>query len=242
MQFENDTNKDPRCLRTAANVWMSTMQLFFGPVAIDNTRAAKICLQASLREIFSTEEELKTELDVLVQRVRMTQKHSKSIERVKPMLIQCRKIKNRMLLLQRKREALETHMETLENSELNQHVLHSMQRTSSALKAMGLDKNVESVDKVMLDLEETHNDVKSVQQSLGVSYSDEDDVDWSNELSMLLNDDFMCTPTLHNSMPVQQSGASATVAVELSVGTETIAETEEEMPKKIADEALPVAL
>jgi SAM-dependent methyltransferase len=32
-------------------------------------------------------------------------------------------------------------METLENSELNQQVLYSMQRTSHALKAMGLDKS-----------------------------------------------------------------------------------------------------
>jgi len=31
--------------------------------------------------------------------------------------------------------------ETLESSELNQHVLHSMQKTSNALKAMGLDKD-----------------------------------------------------------------------------------------------------
>jgi hypothetical protein len=65
------------------------------------------------------------------------------------MLVQSKKIKGRLAVLLRKREALDNHMETLENSELNQHVLHSMQRTSNALKAMGLDKSLKDVDKVM---------------------------------------------------------------------------------------------
>ncbi len=124
----------------------------------------KLGLKQSLREITSTEEDLKTELDALIARIRVTQKHSKNIERVKPMLVQSRKIKDRLSVLQRKREALENHMDTLENSELNQHVLHSMQRTSNALKAMGLDKSLKDVDQVMLDLEENHIDVSSMQQ------------------------------------------------------------------------------
>jgi hypothetical protein len=138
MQFQDDAKKDARCLNTAANAWISTMQLLFGQVAIDNTRAAKIALQGSLREIASTEEELKAELDTLIVRVRATQRQTKNIERVKPILIQCRKIKNRLLVLQRKKEALETHMETLENSELNQHVLHSMQSKQLAWTRIGV--------------------------------------------------------------------------------------------------------
>jgi len=102
-------------------------------------------------------------------------------------------------VLQRKREALDNHMETLENSELNQHVLHSMQQTSNALKAMGLDKSLQAVDKVMLDLEENHSDMSSIQQTLGMSYSD-DEVDWGLELSMLLDDDCVAPPQLANGM------------------------------------------
>ena len=200
MQFER-VNKDPRCLLSAAGVWMSTMEFVFGPVPIDNTRSAKIGLQGSLREIASMEEELKTELETLVGRIRVTQKQTKSVERIKPTLIQCRKIKNRLAVLQKKREALQNHMETIENSELNQHVLHSMQRTSNALKAMGLDKSLQSVDKVMLDLEENHSDMNSLQQTLCVSYNDEDEVDWGLELDMLLCEDCMATPVVHNTMP-----------------------------------------
>jgi hypothetical protein len=201
MQLEHSLNKDPRCLLSAAGIWMSTMEFVFGPVPIDNTRSAKIGLQGSLREIGAMEEELRAELETLIGRIRATQKQNKNMERIKPTLIQCRKIKNRLAVLQRKKEALENHVETIENSELNQHVLHSMQRTSSALKAMGLDKSLQSVDKVMLDLEENHSDMNSLQQTLCVSYTEEEDVDWGQELDMLLSEDCMSIPTVRNTMP-----------------------------------------
>ena len=203
MQFEKTAGADPRCLLSAAGLWVSTMEFVFGQVPIDNTRCAKIGLQASLREIASTEEELRAELEALVARVRASNKQSRNLERVKPMLVQCRKVKNRLSVLERKRLALENHMETIENSELNQHVLHSMQRTSNALKAMGLDKSLQSVDRVMLDLEENHSDMSSLQQTLCVSYTDDEDVDWGSELSLLLSDDCTSAPEVSNSMPLR---------------------------------------
>jgi hypothetical protein len=211
MQLETGVNKDPKCLLSAAGIWMSAMGFVFGPVPIDNTRSAKIGLQDSLREIAGMEEELRGELETLIGRLKVTQKQTKNMERIKPTLIQCRKIKNRLAVLERKKEALQNHMETIENSELNQHVLHSMQRTSSALKAMGLDKSLQSVDKVMLDLEENHSDMNSLQQTLCVSYTEEEDVDWGQELSMLLNDDCMSIPAVRNTMPAvreEQPGSS----------------------------------
>jgi hypothetical protein len=211
--FEKHATKDPRCMQTAAEMWMSTMQIVWGSVAIDDTRSAKIGLQGSLREIASTEEELKAELDAVVERIRSTQKQSRSMERLKPMLLQCRKLKNRLQVLHRKKDVLQNHMETLENSELNQHVLYSMQRTSHALKAMGLDKSLQSVDKVMLELEDNHNDMNSMQQTLGMGYGeDEDSVDWGLELNMLLDDDCMATPHVANSMPVAAAAAPAPAA------------------------------
>jgi len=217
MQVEKSANKDPRCLLSAAGIWMSTMELVFGPVPIDNTRSAKIGLQGSLREIAAMEEEMRAELETLIGRIKVTQKQTKNLERIKPTLIQCRKIKNRLAVLERKKEALQNHVETIENSELNQHVLHSMQRTSSALKAMGLDKSLQSVDKVMLDLEENHNDMNSLQQTLCVSYTEEENVDWGQELSMLLNDDSDCMsiPAVRNTMPVvREESAPAEVVIE----------------------------
>ena len=200
MQFESEVSKDARCLNTAAGFWIKGIQFVFGPLPIDNTRSAKLGLKDSLREIGVTEEELQAQLAMVIARIKASQKQTKSIERVKPMLVQCRKIKDRLAVLQRKREALDNHMETLENSELNQHVLHSMQRTSNALKAMGLDKSLQAVDKVMLDLEENHSDMSSLQQTLGMSYSEDESVDWGLELSMLLNDECVAPPVLANAM------------------------------------------
>ena len=200
MQFEKTAGADPRCLLSAAGLWVSTMEFVFGQVPIDNTRCAKIGLQGSLWKIASSEEELRAELDAAVGRVRASQKQGRNLERVKPLLVQCRNIKNRLGVLERKRLALENHMETIENSELNQHVLHSMQRTSNALKAMGLDKSLQSVDRVMLDLEENHSDMSSLQQTLCVSYTDDEDVDWGTDLSLLLSDECTWAPEVANSM------------------------------------------
>jgi hypothetical protein len=147
------------------------------------------------------------------------------MERLKPMLVQSKKIKGRLVVLQRKRDALDNHMETLENSELNQHVLHSMQRTSNALKAMGLDKSLQAVDQVMMDLEENHSDVSSFQQTLGMSAADDDSVDWGLELSMLLSDDCGAPPVLANAMQ------EAPPAVASAAAAAALAEDEEQAPE-----------
>jgi len=199
MQFETK-QQDPKCLVSAANGWLGVMKLFFGSVTIDDTRYAKIGLQGSLREIHSTEEELKMELEGVIARIKSTQSRHKGIDRVKPLLLQHKKIRNRIEVLERKRGVLQNHMETLENSELNQQVLYSMQRTSNALKAMGLDKSLQSVDKVMLELEENHNDMNSLQQTLGTGYVEEDETDWGLELDRILSDDVcVAVPVVCNS-------------------------------------------
>ncbi len=126
-------------------------------------------------------------------------------------------------------------METIENSELNQHVLHSMQRTSNALKAMGLDKSLQSVDKVMLDLEENHSDMNSLQQTLCVSYTEEEDVDWGKELNMLLSDDCMAIPAVCNAMPAareEQHASPDVAAVRLELVPEHDAQGDEATVKK----------
>jgi hypothetical protein len=201
MDLEHIQKKDAKCLLSAADGWLGLMNFVFGAVSIDNTRYAKIGLQNSMREIDASEEELKIELDVLVGRIRAAQSKHKGVDRVKNLLVQHKKLRVRVETLQRKRDVLQNHLETLENSELNQQVLYSMQRTSKALKAMGLDKSLQSVDKVMLDLEENHSDMQSLQQSLGTSYTDDEDTDWGLELQMLMSDEsLVSTPEMCNSI------------------------------------------
>jgi hypothetical protein len=205
--------KDPKCLLSAAHGWLGFMNFVFGEVSIDNTRYAKIGLQGSLREIDSSEEELKAELDAVLGRIRATQSKQKGVDRVKPLLMQHKKIRGRIETLHRKRDVLQNHMETLENSELNQQVLYSMQRTSHALKAMGLDKSLKSVDKVMLDLEENHNDMNSLQHSLGTGYTDEEETDWASELNKIMSEEcFVETPEVCNSTRPKTEEPRAKVA------------------------------
>jgi hypothetical protein len=208
--------KDPKCLLSAAHGWLGFMNFVFGEVSIDNTRYAKIGLQGSLREIDSSEEELKMELDAVLGRIRAMQSKQKGVDRVKSLLVQHKKIRGRIETLQRKRDVLQNHMETLENSELNQQVLYSMQRTSHALKAMGLDKTLQSVDKVMLDLEENHNDMNSLQHSLGTGYVDEEETDWASELNKIMNEEcFVETPEVCNSTRPKTEDARAKVATKV---------------------------
>ena len=54
---------------------------------------------------------------------------------------------------------------------------------------MGLDKALESVDRVMMDLEENHGEVTNIQNSLATSFDANDDFDWEAEMDMLLHPD-----------------------------------------------------
>ena len=217
-----------QCLNNIADGWLASMQILFGSVHLDTTRAAKIGLKNTLDEISDSENALNLETQDIVRRIRIIQSTGKShAERVKPLLLQSRKIRGRLAVLCKKKYALEQHMETLINSELNQHVLASMQKTSHALKGMGLDKSLESVDRVMLDLEENHNDIRDIQHTLGTAFDQSEDVDFDLELCLLLDlptkpahaseaivhppvhvnniDDPTAPPTLAESAPQQHS-------------------------------------
>lgn len=179
-----------QCMHNLADGWLSTMQVIFGNVHLDTTRAAKIGLKSTLDEITVSEDALNLETAEIVRRIRVIQSTGKTHpDRVRPLLIQSKKIRSKLAVLSKKKYALEQHMETLINSELNQHVLSSMQKTSHALKGMGLDKSLECVDQVMMDLEENHNDLRDMQNTLGATFDQSDDLDLDLELALLLDQD-----------------------------------------------------
>lgn len=184
---------------SAANSWLRIMGLVFGIPSIESTRYAKLSLRTTLDEIQRNEQDLHDDLARHVSKIKGLRKSGQPVDRVdamrmKPVLMQCRKIRLKLQALEKKKHALESHMETLSNSELNQHVLQSMQKTSHALKGMGLDKTLESVDRVMLDLEENHSDIASIQNSLSMPFDSADDCDWEAELAMLLGESTFVSP------------------------------------------------
>ena len=178
---------------SVAQLWIALMRSVRGVGPLEVTRNAKHALRATLDEIACGEHDLNEELARLVVKLKTIRQagvaERPDVVRLKPVLMQCRKIRMKIQTLSKKRVALENHMDTLDNSELNQHVLHSMQKTSHALKGMGLDKVLESVDQVMTDLEENHGDVTSIQNSLAMSFDGTEDFDWEAEMSMLLHGD-----------------------------------------------------
>ena len=215
---------------SAANFWMSLMSAVRGSRPLDVTKHAKLCLRETLDEIDEAENDLTEELARLVPRVKAVRQAGSSAGRVdaarlRPLMLQCRKVRAKMDTLAKKRLALENHMDTLDNSELNQHVLHSMQKTSHALKGMGLDKALESVDRVMMDLEENHGDVTSIQNSLATSFDVGDDFDWEAEMALLLDSDAYADDLGPASAPSQMPALTLSVPLpaqnptELSVPT-----------------------
>ena len=176
---------------SASNLWMTLMQFTKGVSPQQITRNAKLSVRATLDEIENTEHELNEEQERLVLRVKAMRLPGATadVSRLKPLLLQCRKVRMKLQTLAKKRLALENHMDTLDNSELNQHVLHSMQKTSHALKGMGLEKTLESVDRVMMDLEENHGDINSIQSALATTFDNAEDFDWEAEMAMLLQPD-----------------------------------------------------
>lgn len=176
---------------SASNLWMTLMQFTKGVSPQQITRNAKLSVRATLDEIENTEHELNEEQERLVSRVKAMRVPGATadVSRLKPLLLQCRKVRMKLQTLAKKRLALENHMDTLDNSELNQHVLHSMQKTSHALKGMGLEKTLESVDRVMMDLEENHGDINSIQSALATTFDNAEDFDWEAEMAMLLQPD-----------------------------------------------------
>jgi hypothetical protein len=184
---------------STSNSWVRIMGLVFGIPSIESTRYTKISLCTTLDEIQRNEQDLHDDLARHVSKIKGLRKSGQPVDRVdamrmKPVLMQCRKIRLKLQTLEKKKHALESHMETLSNSELNQHVLQSMQKTSHALKGMGLDKTLESVDRVMLDLEENHSDIASIQNSLSMPFDSADDCDWEAELAMLLGESTFVSP------------------------------------------------
>jgi hypothetical protein len=179
---------------SVAQLWIAVVRSIRGVGPLEVTRNAKHALRMTLEEIAYGEHELNEELARHVLKLKTMRASSANqerpdVSRLKPLLLQCRKIRMKIQTLSKKRLALENHMDTLDNSELNQHVLHSMQKTSHALKGMGLDKALESVDRVMMDLEENHGDVTSIQNSLAISFDNSEEFDWEAEMAMLLEPD-----------------------------------------------------
>jgi len=190
-----------------ANTWLRFMGVVRGAPIVDQARKAKLMLETSIKEIQKNELVLKSELSAIALRVKQTH-NPKTKSTLNALLCTSRAKRMKLTAAVKKRAALEQHMDTLASSELNQSVMSSVRETSQVLKAMGLDKSLDSVEEMMLDMEESTQDASSIQSSLATSFTGEDPSDESDlqrEMEMLLNDEndaytLMNTPPHSNSM------------------------------------------
>ena len=188
-------------------------------------RKAMIALRSSLEEVERSESETMSSLRSLATQVKQQQGKSKGP--VRDLLVKSISQRSKLAMIGKKRMALQQHLETLETSELNQQVLNSVKQTSDVLKSMGLSQKLENVDELMLDMSESHDDMRSIQAGLGASHAtDIEDDDLEKELEMLFADEnILFVPSHSNSMgavvkPAPAAVEPAVAAVEPAVAAE----------------------
>lgn len=174
------------------------------PRAEDNIHLAEISLHASIDEIKAVETNSVTELHRLVGQVKQLdpKKQRASLHEV---LRRSRVLRGTLESTRKKRSAMEQHLETLKQSQLNQSMMSSMKQTTDALQTLGL--KIEDADSIMLDLEDNTHDLNAMQSTLGQNFTDYDFSadELESELELMLSEDALCpvakAPAAHVAIP-----------------------------------------
>ena len=171
-----------------ASAWVYLMTLVRGPSMQDAKRKARLHADQTIATLQEHETELQNELRTLANAARQAQKQVAS-QSLRAVLGKSKATRQQLTLLVKKRQALQNHLDTLKNSELNEQVLSSVKQTSSVLKTMGLEQSLSDMDAVVADMQDAQSDLSALQEGLSEGFngqSDEDDLDL--ELEMLLSD------------------------------------------------------
>ena len=170
---------------------MYLMTLVRGPSMQDAKRKARLHADQTIATLQEHETELQNELRTLANAARQAQKQVAS-QSLRAVLGKSKATRQQLTLLVKKRQALQNHLDTLKNSELNEQVLSSVKQTSSVLKTMGLEQSLSDMDAVVADMQDAQSDLSALQEGLSEGFNgsngqgDEDDLDL--ELEMLLSD------------------------------------------------------
>ena len=156
----------------------------------DKMRFAEMQLTDTIQELKDKETELKSELNTIAASVKRAQA-AKATSKVKQLLVSSVSKRNNLSLTTKRRLALEQQMDAIATTQLNQQVLSSMKETSKALKSLGLDSTLNSVDEVMADMQDSTSDINDITQTLSSSltYETLDDDTLQTELALLMGDE-----------------------------------------------------
>lgn len=177
------------CVKAIASVWISTLRCTKMLDDRESTMANAIeTLNTSIQQLKNQENLLMKEMSDIAHQIKSRDKAT-----LKPLLIKSKQKRMKLTQLVRKRESFEQHLEVIYNSELDQTLISAVKTTATAMKNLGLDKKLSDVDDIMTDLEETHSDVKDINNILSQKmnfHEDEfDDQDIEEELNILMGID-----------------------------------------------------
>ncbi len=159
-------------------------------VRADGAILAKINLQDTITQLKAVEDSLKQELRATASNVKVAQTQNAKTT-LQHLLVRSRTKRMRLTQTHKKRLNMEQQLEALAMSELNNQVLSSMQKTSVALKSLGIQNSVENADEMMLDMQESQQDLSVLQDVLGQAIGPDviDDDNLAEELEMLMSMD-----------------------------------------------------
>ena len=156
---------------------------------LHNQRRHAMC---SLRESIDEVQRCESDTSAVLRNIALEVKSAKSKGKgaMRDLLTNSRAQRQKLQVISRKRVSLQQHLETLETSELNQQVISSVQETSNVLKRMGLSQNLDTVDELMQDMAESHDDARLIQSGLSTNLAVEPDPkDLEEELALLMGED-----------------------------------------------------
>ena len=225
----------PQCTDPIATVWVNLMTMLVSNtsdvVRSDNAITAKVQLQETITHLKTIENSLREELQASAQHVRAAQQ-TQAKTTLQHLLMRARAKRMRLSQTANKRVNMEQQLDALCMSELNNQVLSSMQKTSIALKSLGVRESVENADDMMLDMQEAQQDLSAMQDALGqpLNFDSIDEEALAHELQILLTGDedtLLEVPLTENRMRVK-----ANTEAPQAEGAETAAPVQPTQPEK----------
>ncbi|EKX31843.1 hypothetical protein GUITHDRAFT_121961 [Guillardia theta CCMP2712] len=179
------------CMRAIASVWVGTLRctkLYDDKEAL--TAHAVNSLITSIEQLQTQECALNKELTEITQQIKL--KRNLGAKALKPLLIKSKQKRIKLTQIVKKKESFEHHLDLLNNNELDQSLISTVKQTANAMKSLGLHKQVDDIDAVMADLEDTQLDIKEVTDMMSsrmVRDEDIDDTELQDELDEILGID-----------------------------------------------------
>ena len=188
-----------------SSTWVKAATLLWGEPTFEKARKAKILLHKSIMDIKGSEDGLNNELKLIAEKVRVLGDRKKIVVTLTNLVRRSRIVRQQLAVLEKKKSALEIHMDALVSSELNQTVVKSVKETSSALKSMGLGDVHDQANEITLDMEENIQDIQSIHKLFSGVTPNTDDLQWEDvesELDSLFSgsEQIVYAPQASNSM------------------------------------------